>query len=327
VVRTCRWPWNEVFRLGIRGRQPVIRRHARHYSGMAGVASNNDQDFRAHLVEQLGFLDASARAYDDGVESEAKRLAATVRTLVHDGPGSRSLLTHLGIRDRLPWTDSAAGVVREAALAIGSGLCITRMDLSSGVARFAAPLGDLSPERIQPGAAFVDWWEDPVLTDAERNDFTRRDLVLRVANKDGGAHVDSALPPPYRALTRNNSIGMTQSTSDEPNTAGIGFGIAVTSDGLARGRADGRPLENSLALAHVRQIAWELQDTVRRHVVLEAERPYVRAPICPLSIHLEVRADRDGRCPCGSGRRIERCFGLRLPRRSFSIHDLADAPV
>jgi hypothetical protein len=290
---------------------------------MAARASDGDQDFRAHLIEQLGFLDASASAYDDGVESEAKRLAVTLRTLVHDGPGSRSLLTHLGLRDRLPWTDSAAGIVREAALAIGSGLCVTRMDLTNGMTRYAAPLGDLAPERIHPGAAFVDWWEDPVLTDADGNEFTRRDFVLGVANKDGGAHVDSALPAAYRALTRDNSIGMTQDISDDPNMVGIGFGITVAGGGLARGRADGPPFENSLALAQVRQIAWELRDTVRRHVVLEADRPYVRASICPLSIHVQVRANPDGRCPCGSGRRMELCFGRRLPRRSFSIHDLA----
>jgi hypothetical protein len=290
---------------------------------MASGASNGEQDFRAHLIEQLGFLNASAAAYDDGVESEAKRLAVAIRTLVHDGSGSRSLLTLLGVRDRLPWTDSAAGVVREAALAIGSGLCVSRMDLASGESRFAAPLDNLPPERIHPGAAFVDWWKDPVLTDADGREFSRRDLVLGVANKDGGAHVDAALPPAYRALTRDNSIGMTQSASEGPNSAALGFGITVAPDGLARGRVDGPPLENSLALAHVRQITWEFRDTIRRHLVVEAERPYVRASICPLSIHTEVRADRDGRCPCGSGRAFERCFGRRLPRRSFSIYDLA----
>ena len=161
------------------------RRVARRYFQMAPTASNHDQDFRAHLIEQLGFLDASARAHDEGIESEGKRLAATVRTLVHDGPGSRSLLTHLAVRDRLPWTDTAAGVVREAALTIGSGLCITRTNVADGVWRFAAPLGTLPPERIHPGAAFVDWWGDTVLTDAGGNEFSRRDLVLRVANKDG----------------------------------------------------------------------------------------------------------------------------------------------
>jgi hypothetical protein len=291
---------------------------------MAHTASDTPQDFRAHLVDQLGFLDASATAYDTGVESEAKRLATTIRVLVHDGRRpSRSLLTHLGVRDRLPWTDTGLGVVREAALTIGSGLCMTQMNPANGESRFAALLGNLPPERIHPGAAFVDWWRDSVLTDADGTEFSRKDLVLQVANKDGGAHVDGTLPTDYAALTRDNSIGLTQDPAAGPNKAVLGFGLTASVEGLARARADGHPLENSLTLAHVRQIAWELSDTIRRHLVLDAPTPYVRAPICALSIHDEVRADRDGRCPCGSGRRFERCFGLRLPRRSFSIRDLA----
>lgn len=291
---------------------------------MSATTSSTVQDFRAHLIEQLAFLDASAAAYDAGAESEAKRLAITVRMLVHDGRApSRSLLGHLGVRDRLPWTDSVAGVVREAALTIGSGLCITRMDMASGKSRFMAPLGELSPERIHPGAAFIDWWHDPVLTDADGNQFSRGTLVLWVANKDGGAHVDGTLPTEYAALTRDNSIGMTQDSPPEPNSAALGFGIAVSRQGLARARADGDPLENSLALAHVRQIAWELRDTVRRHLVIDRPAPYVKAPICSLSIHDEVRPLPSGRCPCGSGRSLERCFTRRRPRRSFSIRELA----
>jgi hypothetical protein len=162
-----------------------------------------------------------------------------------------------------------------------------------------------------------------VLDDAEGNEFSRRQFVLRVTNMDGGTHVDAALPADYRALTRENSIGWMQAPGDSPNTATVGFGIRFEGNRLARDRVDGPPFENSLALAHVRQIAWELRDTLRRHLVLEAETPYVRTPICPLSIHVDARADRDGFCPCGSGRRIEWCFGRRLPRRSFSIRELA----
>lgn len=302
------------------------RRDLRHHVSVANVVHSNAQDFGAHLVEQLAFLDASARAYDDGIESEAKRLATTIRVLVHDGrPPARSLLSHLGVRDRLPWTDTAAGIVREAVLALGSGLCITQMDTATGRSRFAAPLGNLPPERFHPGAAFVDWWHDAVLTDADGTQFSRRALVLGVANKDGGAHVDAKLPADYTALTRDNSIGVTQATGREPNTVGLCFGITVSADGLAPARAEGNPLDNSLALAHVRQIAWELGDTVRRHLVLDTPAPYVRAPICSLTIHEPAHADGDDRCPCGSGRPLDRCFGLRRPRRTFSIHDLARA--
>lgn len=284
------------------------------------------QDFRSHLIEQLAFLDASASSYDSGHDSEAKRLATTIRLLVyHSGRSpSRSLLSHMGVRDRLPWTDTAAGRIREAVLTIGSGLCISELQLEgSGTAHFKAPLGDLPPERIHPSAAFVDWWNDPVLEDADGTDYSRGSLVLWVANKDGGAHVDAELPPGYLALTRENAIGLTSEPGDQPNSTVLGFGIQTSAGGLSRARVQGTPLENSLVLAHIRQIAWELRDTLSRHLVLDVATPFVRSPICPFSIHSSARPLPTGRCPCGSGRLFERCFGARRPRRSFSIRDLA----
>ena len=38
-------------------------------------------------------------------------------------------------------------------------------------------------------------------------DLSREQLVLTVANQDGGAHVDPALEPTYFALTRESLVG------------------------------------------------------------------------------------------------------------------------
>jgi hypothetical protein len=109
-------------------------RHHQHISS----SSDHAQDFKSRLLEQLVFLDASASAYDNGVESEGIRLAATIRVLVHDGRSpSRSLLGHLEVRDRLPWTDTAAGEVRDSAMSVSSGLCMMAMNLDgSGTSSF-----------------------------------------------------------------------------------------------------------------------------------------------------------------------------------------------
>ena len=44
-----------------------------------------------HLKEQILFLKASASAFDEGFDGEAKRLAVTVRVLLHDTNNSISL--------------------------------------------------------------------------------------------------------------------------------------------------------------------------------------------------------------------------------------------
>ena len=48
-----------------------------------------------HLKNQIAFMKQSASSYDDGFEDEAKRLAVTIRILVHDTNNSTSLLTSL----------------------------------------------------------------------------------------------------------------------------------------------------------------------------------------------------------------------------------------
>jgi hypothetical protein len=55
------------------------------------------EDLEQHLQEQVEFLHSSARAFDEGFEGEAKRMAVVVRVLVHDTAHSKSLLSQLGL--------------------------------------------------------------------------------------------------------------------------------------------------------------------------------------------------------------------------------------
>lgn len=59
-----------------------------------------------------------------------------------------------------------------------------------------APLDTASKRRL---ILFTDWWETEVVCLTSGVQMTRRELVLAVANKDGGAHVDAKLPSNYTA--------------------------------------------------------------------------------------------------------------------------------
>ena len=54
---------------------------------------------------------------------------------------------------------------------------------------------------------FNDYWEEIVLIDKFSNKFSRKDIVLAVANQDGGAHIDPILNDEYAKLSRLNSLG------------------------------------------------------------------------------------------------------------------------
>ncbi len=70
----------------------------------------NVVELQAHLAEQLQFLEASADAFDRGFRGEAKRMAATIRILVHQTHRSHSLLGQLGILERYPVSLTVSGV-------------------------------------------------------------------------------------------------------------------------------------------------------------------------------------------------------------------------
>jgi hypothetical protein len=92
-------------------------------------------ELHAHLQEQLQFLEASCNSFDAGFEGEAKRLAVTIRVLVHDTQQSKSLLGQLDLKGE--FFDSAAPF-NSHNFATFSGLTNTILGRAS--VRHVAPL-------------------------------------------------------------------------------------------------------------------------------------------------------------------------------------------
>lgn len=158
-------------------------------------------ELEAHLQEQIDFLNASANAFDDGFEGEAKRIAVAIRVLVHDTKSSRSLLRQLDRKD-VPFLDSSLPL-QEGNLSSHSGL--TAILLNSDGASFVAMLDNGSAEPVWTD--FDHWWNTDVFVDEGGRRLSRKELVLGMANQDGGAHVDPRLDVAYAALSRGNSLG------------------------------------------------------------------------------------------------------------------------
>ena len=158
------------------------------------------------LLEQRAFLDASCQGFDGGLQIEAKRLAVTIRVLVHDTANSHSLLEQLGIKNSLKWISS--GEVDPRNMVSTMGLTSMRMAVQEdGTQTFEYAAKDEATV-LQFGKlkTFAQWWETPVIKDSDGEHFTRRDLVLALANKDGGAHIDT-LQTRVRRLAHEGSLG------------------------------------------------------------------------------------------------------------------------
>lgn len=70
-------------------------------------------------------------------------------------------------------------------------------------------LDDLPPNIVPKMVSFEKWYDTIVYVDKKGKKFTRGSLILSLANKDGGVHVDSMLPEAFADFSRFNSMGWT----------------------------------------------------------------------------------------------------------------------
>ena len=156
------------------------------------------------LVEQLRiqlqFLHSSCEAYDRGHVYEAIRVATATRVLLHSTNRSTSLLRHLGA-EQVPLLTTTRGLPPGA---LHGQLTLQLFNGFSAVNRPAPKLGNGATQLPMPAPA---WWAQVVCAFGPTTLLSRRDIVLAVANKDGGAHVDTELPPAYEVLTAPGALG------------------------------------------------------------------------------------------------------------------------
>lgn len=189
----------------------------------------------ALLREQIAFLNASAASYDGGFDAEAKRLAVTLRVLLHNTSMSHSLLGLLGIKEKFRYVNTAEPINRTNLLPQTFGLVIAEITTGVG-ARYVPPLG---MERQLPPRqeAFEPWWQRPATKDGDRL-LSRRDFVLTLANTEGGAHVDPDLDEAWEKLSKEGARWTYVDSAGE------------------------RPFDPGYETASVRQIAYEVQVTM-----------------------------------------------------------------
>jgi hypothetical protein len=202
------------------------------------------------LNQQIGFLERSNKAFDAGDLDEALRMALHVRVLVHQTNKSHALVNQLGLENTLTWVDTA-GLPRPGNLSSTSGLTHMKMTIGSGV-EYVAMLGNYPPNAILTRSGqsiargsripFDGWWTNTVIKDSEGTEFSRRALVLALANKEGGAHVDPVTDADYEALAKSNSLGWSVKIGDE----------------------DPRPMTEDPVPPSMRQISYEVLESLRQ---------------------------------------------------------------
>ncbi len=158
------------------------------------------EELNEQLKEQINFIKISAGVYDQGYSKEAKRIALAIRVLVHDTEHSHSLLKQLNILNNTQFVDTSEKRIKDDKVKTAwHGLTLI-------YANKHIPILDWNIESAKK-INFENWWNGVVLIDFLGNEFTRKQLILYVADQDGGAHVDPKLDEIYALLSRDNSLG------------------------------------------------------------------------------------------------------------------------
>ncbi|VDS10738.1 hypothetical protein PARHAE_03957 [Paracoccus haematequi] len=175
----------------------------------------------SRFVSQLGFLQRSMEAYDAGAHDEVLRMAVALRTLLHKSRTSHPLVEQVHLQDTplLSRCRLAAGnLISEFPLAM--------MMMGDDETVYVPLLNDFpfAPSRYLKAS---EWQDERVIVLREmgqEQSLTRWDLVLALANQDGGAHSDpDGVPENYFALVHEHFGGFiaTIGTGPEENIIGM----------------------------------------------------------------------------------------------------------
>ncbi len=201
------------------------------------------------LRKQIRFISKSAKEYDSGDADEAANIANHISMVVHDSGMSKSILTQLGKKD-ISFYDSA---FPRDPRDVGSYQGLVVMEMSSNPKWGWVPLVFGGDGPSESWKSFDEWWNATVLDDRDGIEFTRRDIVLAVRDRDGGAHIDPELDESYVKMEKLKEFAFKFSVGGQEVKPRVGAG-----------------------LASVRQIAFEVLTTLGKEFPAFLRGKYVR---------------------------------------------------
>jgi len=240
------------------------------------------------LREQLALIKNSCKLFDEGSVVEYKNLATRLRLLLHDTGKSKSLLKLLNIKDSILFTDTCLPYIQNDVSISWYGLVIRQTSFKD-----STPIINEFPESITK-VPFEQWWNKTILEDTQKNFLRRHEVILTVADKDGGAHIDNI----WDEEKEKAFIGMQFQNS---------LGALTSKDG-------GNNWEVSLAIpSTIRQIAEEVLMTLDEEYIPSTAYKQksgilmggIQIGLSPKPLRKKI--GRNDNCPCKSGQKYKRC--------------------
>lgn len=151
------------------------------------MAEISKQKLNRKFIEQIKMMESSkVRFFTEG-NYEAYRVATSLRVLLHDTRNSSSLLSQMGIKKQMRFYDVANTIKLDRY--IMEKYSLIRYSLNKN-----PPIIFREITNETPTECFDEWCNKIVISDGNiqgNTYFTRKDIVLYLADKEGGTNVDS----------------------------------------------------------------------------------------------------------------------------------------
>jgi hypothetical protein len=239
--------------------------------------------------QQIYFLRTSCDDYDKGITIEGKRIAITLRILFHNSKTSTSLISHI-VHPKQTFMSTCCTIKYDPNFQL-SQLALISSFLPASTTQFYIPLDKASDKNMH---SFEKWWNEIVIIDQAGNEFSRKDIVLSISHKDGGAHVDPVLDDKYYNLSRKNSLGMVVGQNDQ--------WLPIISPELATVRQIGHEVLKTFIKDYQKYPPENNGIIVGNLVSIEY------APV--KNLNSNVKIGRNDPCACGSNKKYKKCCGL-----------------
>ncbi|MDD5731916.1 MAG: SEC-C metal-binding domain-containing protein [Patescibacteria group bacterium] len=266
---------------------------------MTRIEQTQDE-LQKQLNEQLELLSKLADLYDNGMDVAAKSMATTIRVLLHDKGSSKSLLGQLGLKSKEFFDtsfDYNTNEIGESCIRTDGFAGLIGIPFGAGINKYLPYLDETKPGETK-FVSFEDFWGKEIFLDKEKNSFSRKDIVLYVAEQDGGAHVDPGLDEKYNKLSRGNSLGW-HTSSDGKNWESM----------------------KGAELVAIRQIGHEILRTFLPNYphkkpfqgngfMIAGAGMIIKTSSSSDFKETKNKVGRNQQCPCGSDKKYKKCCGF-----------------
>ena len=198
-------------------------------------------ELQEKLLQQIELLELANENFDKGREVAALNAGTILRVLLHDTPQSHSLFNQLGIKNiKFLDTshDSHPGTYLGLIVKYFSGV----QDGQGGDVLYKPTFTSDFHFRNKNWLDFDTWWNMKILINESGESLTRKQLILFIANQEGGAHIDPQIDEIYDKFRHSYSGGLR---------------IFGSKSGIER------KFDNIPVLPSVRQISFEVMESLK----------------------------------------------------------------